>query len=121
MRLLADENVSSGAIATLRNAGHDVMSVKESMPGQSDKTILTKGVEQDRVVLTHDKGFAELAFRQGLRADCGVVLFRFSGASPEQIRNRISSVMESSLEWRGKFVVVTDDRIRVRPLPSHSD
>ena len=69
MRLLANENISTTLIQDLRDKGHDLLSVKESMRGQKDKAILQQGQAELRVVLTHDKDFGELAFRTGLPAN----------------------------------------------------
>jgi predicted nuclease of predicted toxin-antitoxin system len=59
MRWIVDENVSATLIRTLRDAGHDVLSVKESMRGARDTDILARARAQaeQRVVVTHDKDF----------------------------------------------------------------
>src|SRR5438552_17379034 len=40
---------------------------------------------QNRLLLTFDKDFGELAFRAGLPAKCGIILLRFNPSSPEHI------------------------------------
>jgi hypothetical protein len=72
---------------------------------------------EQRLIVTFDKDFGELAFRQGLAAPSGIVLFRLSGSSPEIDNARASSALESRDDWAGKLAVVEDDRIRMRPLP----
>lgn len=42
MRLIANENVSGTVIRTLRERGHDVLSVKESMRVASDEAVLAR-------------------------------------------------------------------------------
>jgi hypothetical protein len=37
MRLLANENVAQSVIRRLRESGHDVLSVRESMTGAEDR------------------------------------------------------------------------------------
>jgi hypothetical protein len=64
-----------------------------------------------------DKDFGELAFRSLLPASCGVILFRLAGMDPETDNQRILEAVESRTDWAGHFSVVTDDRIRMRPLP----
>lgn len=39
MRFLANENVSSSIVEGLRAAGHDVVAVKEWLPGASDDAV----------------------------------------------------------------------------------
>ncbi|HUT58366.1 MAG TPA: DUF5615 family PIN-like protein [Phycisphaerae bacterium] len=118
MRLLANENVAGTAIRTLRQRGHDVLSAKESMRGESDAALLERARREGRLVVTHDKDFGELAFRSRLPAECGIVLLRLGGRGPDADNRRILEVIEGREEWAGHFAVVTDDQIRIRPLPS---
>jgi predicted nuclease of predicted toxin-antitoxin system len=117
MRLIANENVSGTVIRTLRERGHDVLSVKESMRGADDPTVLRRAQAEQRLVITHDKDFGELAFRYGQVAGNGIVLFRLSGSEPTTDNRRVLEVLQSRTDWAGNFAVVTDDRIRIRPLP----
>lgn len=118
MRLLVNENVTSTVIRELRQRGHDVLSVKESMRSEQDPVILARAQSEKRIVLTHDKDFGELAFRSQLPAGCGVILCRLAGSDPDTDNTRILEALESQSDWAGHFSVVTDDRIRMRPLPS---
>src|SRR5215510_13835049 len=116
MRIIANENVSGTVIRKLRERGHDVVSVKESMRAASDEVVLARAQSEQRLVLTHDKDFGELAFRYGLSASCGVVLFRLSGLDPDSDNQHMLHVLESRTDWEGHFAVVDHDRIRIRPL-----
>lgn len=78
MRFLADENFPGEAVAALRAAGHDVSWIGESSSGASDKHVLALAENENRILLTFDKDFGELAWRAGLPASCGIVLFRIS-------------------------------------------
>lgn len=118
MRILANENVTRTVIAGLRAKGHDVLSVKESLRGEKDDTILARAQSEKRIVLSHDKDFGELAFRVGLSAECGVILLRLSGTDPDADNKRALEAIESRTDWEGHFSVVTADRIRMRPLPN---
>jgi predicted nuclease of predicted toxin-antitoxin system len=118
MRFLANENVTGTVIQELRQRGHDVLAVKESMRSEQDDVILARAQAEQRIVVTHDKDFGELAFRSQLPASCGVILFRLAGTEPDADNQRILEVLESRTDWPGHFSVVTDDRIRMRPLPA---
>jgi predicted nuclease of predicted toxin-antitoxin system len=61
MRFLANENVPGLVAAALRGRGHDVVAVKESMRGASDRAILERAHADERLVVTCDKDFGELA------------------------------------------------------------
>jgi predicted nuclease of predicted toxin-antitoxin system len=117
MKLLLNENISGTVINALRQRGHNVISVKESMKGVSDRIILERAQNENCIIITNDKDFGELAFHFRLPAESGVILFRLSGVSPEDDNARVIETLESGLDFKGNFCVVTDERIRIRPLP----
>lgn len=121
MQMIVNENVTRTVIDELRQRGHDVLSVKESMRGEGDDVILARAKAEQRLVVTHDKDFGELAFRFRLPATCGIVLFRLSGSEPAADNQRILDVLEGRTDWAGHFSVVTNDRVRMRPLPEAKD
>lgn len=120
MRILANENVSGSVIRDLRRLGHDVLSAKESMRSASDEIVLARAQAEIRLVVTHDKDFGELAFRWGLPAAGGIVLFRLSGKSPDADNRRMVDALTGGTDFTGHFSVVTEDRIRTRPLPARN-
>jgi predicted nuclease of predicted toxin-antitoxin system len=105
-------------IRALRERGYDVVSVKESMRGSPDQTVLERAQTESRLLMTHDKDFGELAFRSRLPGGCGILLFRLSSSDPESLTRRILAVFESRRDWVGHFTVVSDTRIRHRRLPN---
>lgn len=119
-RLLANENVPGAAVVALREQGHDVAWVHEDNPGSSDRRVLEIAQREGRVLVTFDKDFGELAFREGVAASAGVVLFRITLSSPEHIARAAVAAFASDTKWLGHFAVVEDDRIRLRPLPHRS-
>lgn len=118
MRLLANENIPRDAIAALRARGFDVAWVKEDAPGARDAEVLERAIEQQRVLLTFDKDFGELAFSAGLPAASGVILLRFPTPSSGDIGERIAQLVSAREDWTGKFSVVEPARIRMRNLPA---
>jgi hypothetical protein len=65
IRVLADENVPAASIARLRSEGLDVASAAESSPGAVDATLLDQARAEKRLLLTFDRDFGELIYRQG--------------------------------------------------------
>lgn len=118
MRVIVNENITRSVIQGLRDRGFDVLSVKESMRGADDASILQRAEAEQRLVVTQDKDFGELAFKHRLPATCGIVLFRLSADDPADDNQRMLDVMQSRSDWAGHFSVVTNDRIRMRTLPS---
>jgi predicted nuclease of predicted toxin-antitoxin system len=117
MRILANENFPEDAVVALRNAGHDVVWIRSEAPGSSDREVLRRAQTEDRVLVTFDKDFGELAFRAGLPASSGVVLFRISAPSSSHIARVAVSVLAGRTDWPGHFSVVEDRRIRMTALP----
>lgn len=116
MRILANENFPGPVVRALRAHGFDVAWIREDLPGTDDKMVLSRAQAENRILVTFDKGFGELAVRFGLAGGCGVVLFRLSGPSPDVDNARTVAVLQNSHEGAGHFAVVHDDRIRFRRL-----
>ena len=104
-------------MAALRQAGHNVFWVRTEMGGATDEVVLTHAIAEGRVLLTFDKDFGDMVYRDGLPAPCGVLFFRIPTASPEYVVGRVLAVIGLRDDWSGLFTVVDQDQIRVRPLP----
>jgi len=114
MNLVADESVDQQIVERLRQDGHDVTYVAEMEPGISDETVLQRANEQEAMLLTVDKDFGELRFRQKL-IHHGVVLIRLSGLSNQTKAELIAeSVRERGREFVNAFSVISPGLIRVR-------
>jgi len=118
MRILANENVPGPVVGTLRERGHDVLSVREGMRGASDRAVLGRAQAEGRLIVTLDKDFGELVFGRGREASCGVVLFRSRLRSPEFLSQFVLNALARPIQWEGNFSVAEAGRIRVAPLPS---
>lgn len=117
MRILANENFPGDAVAALAQRGHDVAWVRSDAPGSNDWKVLEWAAAEDRVVITFDKDFGELAFRAKLPASSGIVLFRISAPSSAYVARVAVAALESRTDWAGHFAVVEDARIRMTVLP----
>lgn len=120
MRLLANENFPGAAVTALRNAGHDVLWVRTESPGATDRAVLHAAQAQERILLTFDKDFGELAFRSNLPAQSGIILFRLAPASPDRVSEIAVAALRSPIQWQGYFSTVEEERIRTKPLPVQS-
>jgi len=116
MTFLADENFPRPAVQALREAGFDVLWIAQTSPGAADDEVLALCVSTSRTLLTFDKDFGELAFRRRLASPCGIVLFRITPQSPEEVASLALSAIQSQQSWAGHFSVVTRQRIRMRSL-----
>ena len=116
MNFLADENFPGDAVAALRLQGHDVCWVRTESSGISDPEVLTRAQTENRILLTFDKDFGELAFRSGLPASCGIILFRIKTPSGAIVAQKVIAAIATRTDWQGHFSVIEDDKIRMRPL-----
>lgn len=118
MQFLANENFPLDVVEALRKEGHDVAWIRADAPGSTDPVILQRAVAENRVLLTFDKDFGDLAFQFGLPATCGIVLFRLQASSSTALALMVVAAIQSRTDWAGSFSVVDPGRIRVRSLPN---
>jgi predicted nuclease of predicted toxin-antitoxin system len=69
MRILADENFPGIAVNELRKRGHNVVWVRTAKPGIGDLAILEWAQTEDRLLVTLDKDFGELAIALGSKTE----------------------------------------------------
>jgi predicted nuclease of predicted toxin-antitoxin system len=116
MNVLADENVERAIVEYLRGLGHDVLYAAEAFAATPDPEVLLRASAEKRVVLTNDLDFGELVYHQRLRAE-GILLLRLQAPS---LNEKVAlfranwPLIEGKIA--GHFVVVTNRRIRLRPL-----
>ena len=114
MRLLADESVDGPIVDALRQVGHEVKYVAEMAPGISDEAVLDTANHEKRLLLTSDKDFGELVYRQR-RLMPGVVLIRLAGLPAGEKARVVTAVMcEHETELLHAFTVVAAKSVRIR-------
>jgi predicted nuclease of predicted toxin-antitoxin system len=113
LNLLADESVDQQIVD-----GHSVWYVAEIEPGTSDQSILKKANDEKMLLLTADKDFGELVFRQK-QLTTGVVLLRLTGLS-QQLKSETVAVtlQQHSRELDHCFSVISPGHIRIRKSSS---
>jgi len=115
-RWLCDENIPRALVLALREREHDVAWVTEVAPGSTDRTVLALAIAEQRVLLTFDKDFGELAFRASLPPSCGIVLLRLPMHPVAEIALRVADALTRFAGWNGHFAVLDSERLRIRPL-----
>jgi predicted nuclease of predicted toxin-antitoxin system len=85
-------------------------------PGIGDDVVLERANADGALLLTHDKDFGELVFRQRL-VHLGVVLVRLAGLSATMKASVVSSaIAQHGGEMPNSFSVISPGRIRIRKL-----
>jgi predicted nuclease of predicted toxin-antitoxin system len=116
MRWLADENLHAGLVRALRFSGHDVLYAAEHLRRDADRALLERAFREGRLMLTEDKDFGEIVFREGIRAT-GVVLLRIPARDRTLKWNRLRALIDGHGDaLHGCFTVVGPSDIRMQPL-----
>ena len=74
------------AVNLLRGSGHDVLWIRETDRGSLDPSLLAAATAERRLLITYDKDFGDLLFRDGSSAPYGILLFRMHGDVPPYAR-----------------------------------
>ncbi len=115
MKIVADESVDYPIIARLREAGHGVGAIVELTPGITDTQVLDLANQQNHLLLTGDKDFGELIFRDRQHT-CGIVLIRLAGLSPADKATIVVEVMAAyETQLANAFCVIARNIVRIRP------
>jgi len=114
MKFLADENVDQPIVEHLRHDGHTVLDVLEMEPSISDDEVIRRANQEFTLLLTADKDFGELVFRQR-RIVYRVVLIRLAGLSPQRNAEVVAiAIQEHADELAQNFTVITPRAVRIR-------
>lgn len=114
MKLIADEGVDFPIVAALRAASFEVTYFAELAPGTEDSAILAHAQSAQSLLLSCDKDFGELVFRNRL-VTAGVVLIRLQGLSAQLKARLVTEAIKShGTEMLGAFSVVSPGQLRIR-------
>jgi len=114
MRFVADENIERQVVGSIRALGHEVISIAETNPGILDEDIISLARTKKAILLTCDKDFGELVFRQN-KTTHGIILLRLSGIPNERKIDIIrSAIEEHSREFSPNFIVISPGSVRIR-------
>ena len=123
MNFLADESVEREIVEQLRQAGHVVQYVAEMAPSIPDDEVLDLANSSGSLLLTGDKDFGELVYRQR-RLTSGIVLTRLEGLPPGTKALIVAAAISThAAELERAFTVITPGitRIRQSKLPEPDD
>lgn len=111
-KFLADGNISYFLVKTLRKNGFDIKSLSEMKRlGISDKELISIATKEDRIILTHDKDFANL-INYPLTPHKGVILLRFANQSPANAAQFIIPLLNSNTKLRNSLTIISEHYIK---------
>ncbi len=115
MNFVADESVDQPIVTLLRKEGHTVIAVVEMEPGIPDETVLNLANEQGGILLTGDKDFGELIFRDR-RYTFGIILIRLSGLTAKAKAEHVANAIKVHADKLAQtFTVISANNVRIRP------
>lgn len=114
MEIVADESMERAVVDRLRIDGHSVVYIADFSAGIPDPEVLRIANEARAVLLTSDKDFGELVYRQN-RVHSGVILVRLPAQSDlEKAETLSKAILDHGKEMVGNFTVISPSQIRIR-------
>lgn len=116
LKFLADESLGLKVTKNILYLGFDITSVSEISRGTSDADVLTRAYEEKRIVITTDKDFGYLVFKERL-ATQGVILLRLK---EESVQNLTLHLINFFKIYKDKiqtnFSVISEKKIRIKKI-----
>ena len=112
--LLANENFPGPAIRKLRAAGVDVVAVIEAMPSVSDREVMAYARQEQRWLVTFDRDYGDLIFREGLLPPPAILFFRQEPYPPDRPADIVLAMLSEPQQLEGYMVVISQQNIRRR-------
>lgn len=112
MRFLVDECTGPTVANWLRMKGHEIFSVFNDARGMSDDDVYAKALDENWILVTNDKDFGEIVFRER-RPHHGIIFLRLDD---ERAVNKIEILRlllaNHADKLSGHFVTVTEKKVR---------
>ena len=115
IKFLTDENIAVSLVKAIRKKGYDVKDVKEErLFGTEDNEIINIANKENRIILTHDKDFANL-LNFPLTSHKGVILLRFANQSPNNVINHFIALLDSKLKdkFKNRLAIISEDFVKI--------
>ena len=117
MKFLIDEDISPKIATLLQQLGHSAIHIREIQLSLDDLEVLEIAVSRSSIVITEDKDFGELVFKEG-KAHTGVIFLRLEDQTlintkrvikwllsnyKDKIENSFTTVSEKNGKLRVRF------------------
>ncbi len=114
MKFIVDECIGPSLANWLKQNNYDAISVYDSLQSSNDKVVLEHAVKEQRILITCDKDFGEMIFRNKMK-HAGIILLRLMNDQPQNLINEIQKVLNeySEQDLSNNFVVVTEKTVRI--------
>ena len=106
LRLLVDECLGRDLVRHLRDAGHDVVWIKEAAAHASDRDVMTMCLADQRIVVTDYYDFGDLVFRERMLAVDVVIIASDMFAEATKVRN---SLVHYKMSLESRMIPTQDE------------
>lgn len=107
MKFLLDENIGKEVARFLEKLGHSASRIRLIFPGLEDYQVLDLSVSKDSILITSDKDFGELIFKEK-EPSTGVIFLRLEDESSENKIKAIKKVLLKHKNIKNKFATVKE-------------
>ncbi len=115
MDFLTDENIATSVVKFLRSKGHDIKDVKENkLFGSDDFKLLEIATKENRVIVTHDKDFANIVRSRDIKHK-GIIIIRLFNQTPSNVKDKLENLFIEVPENKiiKNITILREDRIEV--------
>jgi len=121
MKFLLDENIGKAVAKFLEKLGHSASRIRLIAPGIEDYAVLDLSVSKDSILITSDKDFGELIFKEK-QPSIGIIFLRLQDESSENKIKAIKKIFSKHKNIKNKFITVKEKdgefKIRVHKIVS---
>jgi len=107
MKFLLDENIGKKVAYFLQSLDHIVLRIRQINPGIPDYQVLRLAVSKESILITSDKDFGELIFKEK-QSSTGVIFLRLQDESSDNKIKALQEVLSKHKEIRNKFITVSE-------------
>lgn len=115
MKFLLDENIGKEVAKLLEQLGYTASRIRLISPGIEDYSVLNLSVLKDAILITSDKDFGELIFKEK-QPSAGVIFLRLEDESSKNKIKALKKIFSKYKNIKNKFVTVKekDGKFRIR-------
>lgn len=123
MKFLLDENIGLRIVGFLTSLGRTTTHIQNIKIGLEDYKILNLSVLKDSIIITFDKDFGELIFKNRKKHN-GVIFLRLENQKSENVIKALQEVFLKIDQIEKSFIVVTEKdnqfSIRTKKMPEEN-
>jgi predicted nuclease of predicted toxin-antitoxin system len=117
VRILVDECCPPGVVEALRQDGHEVLYIAAEMSSLTDADSLRRSVDGQQIIVTENRDFCELGFRDAKPA-YGIVPVRIDHRHPQEKADRVLCLFTAhTADLPHSITTLARTNVRTRPLP----